>query len=87
MEMDRTVLLVDADVVKTDSSRMFGLHRHPGLFDWLSNPSDELGDYLVHTSIPKLVMLPSGLTSEHATEKLASEAMRGLTTELAIAVS
>lgn len=83
LEMDRTVLLVDADVIKTDSSRMFNLHRHPGLFDWLTDPTHDIGEYLVHTSIPKLVMLPSGLTTEQSTEKLASDAMRALTTELA----
>lgn len=83
MEMDRTVLLVDTDVVKADSSRLFAAHKRPGLFDWLSDPTRDLGELLVHTSIPKLVVLPSGLTREHATEKLASEAMRNLTVELA----
>lgn len=83
MEMDRTVLLVDTDIIKSDITRLFGIQGRPGLFDVLSRMDLDVGSVLVRTNIPKLVLLPAGTIQEKITEKLASEAMHRLAVELA----
>lgn len=83
MEMDRTVLAVDTDIIKSDLTRLFGARDRLGLFDVLSRDDVEIPDVLLRTNIPKLTLLPAGRTQEVVTEKLASEAMRRLSMELA----
>lgn len=83
MEMERTVLLVDTDIVKSDLSKLAGAYGRPGLFDALSRTDLDLSEVLLRTNIPKLTVLPAGTSRQHASEKLASEAMRRLTRELA----
>lgn len=84
-EQDRTVLLVDADVTKASAAHALGIDDDsPGLIDLLEDDSKEFGDVLIHTSIPKLRILPAGHLHEHATELLASEKMKNLVRELAL---
>ena len=83
MEIDRTVLLIDTDILKADLSRLFGAQRRLGLFNLLSQKDLGPQDVLLRTNIPKLVLLPCGMGAEIATERLASEAMRQLADELA----
>lgn len=83
MEIDRTVLLVDTDVIKRDLTRLFGAEGRPGLFDLLSDQSLAVPDVLLRTNIPKLVLMPCGTIKAVATERLASEGMRRLAEELA----
>ncbi|MGE0383636.1 MAG: AAA family ATPase [Gammaproteobacteria bacterium] len=82
-ELDRTVLAVDTDIVKSDLTRLFGAEQHLGLFDYLSDPSVRIEDVMLRTNIPKLTLIPSGRTQHMVTERLASEAMKNLTVELA----
>ncbi|MDH3979096.1 MAG: XrtA-associated tyrosine autokinase [Gammaproteobacteria bacterium] len=82
MEMDRTVLLVDADVAKPDVTARLGVEAEKGLIDVLLDDSLTLPDVLLRTDIPKLALLPSGSRHVHSTELLASERMRQLTLEL-----
>ena len=81
MEVDRTVLLVDADIHKSDVSRILGLERVEGLTDHLQE-GIPLEDLFVKTSVPKLSVLPAGRHYPHLTELMASEQMRALTLEL-----
>lgn len=81
-EMDRTVLLVDADVAKPDVTSRLGVEAEKGLIDVLLDDSLTLSDVLLRTDIPKLTLLPSGSRHVHSTELLASERMRQLTLEL-----
>lgn len=83
MEMERTVLVVDTDILKCDLSKLVGAYGRPGLFDVLSRGDLELSDVLLRTNVPKLTVLPAGTIRQQASEKLASEAMRRLTHELA----
>lgn len=83
MELDRTVLVVDTDVLKSDLSRLLNVARRPGLFDVLSRVDIDIGDVIVRTSVPKLSVIPAGQSREMITEKLASEAMGKLCLELA----
>lgn len=80
-ERDKTVLLVDADVVKPAASRLFGVSDRPGLIDLLENDVT-FGDVLLRTDVPKLTLLPSGRRHKHATELLASDAMKKLAQEM-----
>ncbi len=82
IEMDKTVLLVDADVAKPDVTSRLGVQAEAGLIDVLLDEGSALQDVLLKTDIPKLTLLPSGRRHVHATELLASERMRQLTLEL-----
>ena len=83
MEIDRTVLAIDTDIVKRDMSKVFGVVGRPGLFDLLADPSLKLQDLLVRTSVSNLTILPAGNRHTSSTEMLASQRMRELTDEIA----
>ena len=81
MEVDHTVLLVDADSAKSDASRLFGVEESEGLTDYLAQPDRALSDFLISTDIPKLTVLPAGGPRANVTELLASDHMRELVDE------
>lgn len=81
-ELDRTVLLIDADVARPSLPGLLELPPSRGLLDALENKDTRLADVLLRTNIEKLSILPSGTPSVHATELLASEAMANLLEEL-----
>ena len=83
MELDHTVLLVDADVVRPSVLDRLGLPPARGLLDVLTSPGTDLADVLLKTNIPKLTVLPAGTTNHRTTELLASGAMEDLLNELA----
>lgn len=83
MEMDRTVLLVDADVAKPKLLQYLGVRAEKGLLDVLRGDSVALPDVLLRTNIEKLTLLPPGKSYKHATELLASGAMNSLIEDLA----
>jgi protein-tyrosine kinase len=83
LERDRTVLLVDADVARPSVPRALGLHAEGGLMEVLLDRRVDLGDVLWKIDIGKLTVLPAGKAHQHATELLASDAMRGLLREMA----
>lgn len=82
MEMDRTVLLVDADVAKPRVPEYLGIHADRGLLDVLQDKSLKLSDVLIKTDIAKLTVLPAGRTYRRATELLASAAMTDLVEDI-----
>lgn len=82
MEMDKRVLLVDADVAQPSIPHRLGLTPGKGLLDILSDPTVLLSDCMVRTNIDKLSILPAGTPHERSTELLASDAMSRLVTEL-----
>lgn len=83
IEVDMSVLLVDADVVRCNLMRSLGLQPRKGLLDVLTDPTLDLSDVLLRTNMPKLSLLPAGTCSERSTELLASDAMDSLLEELA----
>ncbi|MEC5397664.1 XrtA-associated tyrosine autokinase [Uliginosibacterium sp. H1] len=83
MELDHTVLLVDADVSRPSVLNHLGLPPAPGLMDVLLNPGQDLGEVLLRTNIDKLTLLPAGVPHQRATEFLASDAMVGLLDQIA----
>ena len=82
-ELDRTVLLIDADVIRQGASRMLGIDHHSGLTDLLSNPTLGVNDVLVSCDVPKLKLLPAGQGHPNVAELMASENMRHLMEEMA----
>jgi receptor protein-tyrosine kinase len=82
MELDYTVLLVDADVSRPSIMKTLGLPPGPGLLDLLTNKQMEMSDTLLRTNIDKLSLLPSGTPHPRATELLASDAMTDLIEEM-----
>jgi len=83
MELDQTVLLVDADVARPSLPRVLGLPAGKGLLDALQNKSFDIGQALLRTNVEKLSILTSGTQHAQATELLASDAMVRLLDEMA----
>lgn len=83
LELDRSVLLVDADVAKPSLPKYFRFEPRAGLLDVLMDPARDLGSVLLRTNFEKLTVLPSGRHHARATELLASGAMAQLLDEMA----
>lgn len=83
MELDRTVLLVDADLANPGLSRRLKLEDRPGLLERLLDDQADLKGLLLRTDVPKLTLLPAGRRHRRSTELLASNTMKGLLDELA----
>ena len=63
MEMDHTVLLVDADVARPMIPKILGLGTDKGLLDVLLDDKLDLSEVLIKTNIEKLSILTAG--SQH----------------------
>ncbi|NMP16201.1 XrtA-associated tyrosine autokinase [Thalassotalea sp. Y01] len=82
LEQDKTVLLVDADVLKPSILKELGVKPKAGLIDYLMGDVTSIGDIIYDTNISKLKVMPAGKTHHLANELLASERMAKMTTEL-----
>jgi protein-tyrosine kinase len=81
-EVDKTVLLVDADLRRPTVHEYFGLPRGPGLVDYLSGKST-IPEILVHPEgFSKFVVLPGGRPIAEAAELISSPMMVALVEEL-----
>jgi protein-tyrosine kinase len=83
MELDHTVLLVDADVARPSVLRTLGLPPHRGLMDVLLDDKIDMADVMLRTNVETLAILPAGTSNARATELLASSTMNTLLTEIA----
>jgi exopolysaccharide/PEP-CTERM locus tyrosine autokinase len=83
MELDNTVMLVDADVARPSVLNMLGLPPAKGLLDVLHENSVDISSVLLRTNIEKLSILPSGTPHTRATELLASDTMIRLLDDMA----
>jgi receptor protein-tyrosine kinase len=83
MELDTTVLLVDADVARPAIPARLGLPPEKGLLDLLTHKDVDVADVLLRTNIERLSLLPAGTAHSRATELLASDGMARLVEELA----
>lgn len=81
-ERDKTVLLVDADVVRPSVAGFLGIKTDAGLVDYLVEGNFDLSDIMVKTDLPTLTILPAGNPHHLSTELLASEGMHQLMEEL-----
>lgn len=83
MELDHTVLLVDADVARPSVLRTLGLPAQRGLMDILVDDKLDLSDVMLRTNVDTLSILPAGTSTPRATELLASSTMSSLVNEIA----
>jgi capsular exopolysaccharide synthesis family protein len=81
MGVDRTVLLVDADLRAPRLRSVLGIPEGPGLRDFLMSNAP-LDRVLVHLGIGRLVVLPGSSPAPNAPELLASSRMDRLVQEL-----
>lgn len=81
-ERERTVLLVDCDVVNPSLSRLLGMGDRQGIIDVLSNRYASFNDVIYKTDIDRLRFVPAGHLNEYSTELLASDKMEALADEI-----
>lgn len=82
-EKDKTVLLVDADVLKPSVSKLLEIQPAKGLIDYLEGDVNDIADVIYTTDIPTLRLLPAGALHHLSNELLASDKMAALAEELA----
>jgi protein-tyrosine kinase len=83
MELDRSVLLIDADVIRGGLIEYLNLDRAPGLTDKLQDKSYNTENILCKTNIETLSLIPPGKKSSNTAELFASTGMKKLIHELA----
>ncbi|WP_407278633.1 XrtA-associated tyrosine autokinase [Aromatoleum evansii] len=83
MELDNTVLLVDADFARPSILQRLGLPPRKGLMDVLVGDVPDLSDVMLRTNVEKLSILPAGMTHQRSTELIASDAMTRMLEEMA----
>lgn len=76
-ELDRTVLLIDADLRKPSVASYLGIQKRLGLSDYLQARVD-IADVLIKTGIGRLVVMPAGTAPDNPAELLGSQRMRDL---------
>jgi len=84
MEMNNTVLLIDADVARPAIPSYLGLKADRGLLDVLLDDKIELADVILKTNIEKLSVILAGCKTKQSTELLASQNMCNLLTEISL---
>jgi protein-tyrosine kinase len=82
-EVDSSVLLVDADVLRPAVLSRLGVGgEHLGLLDLLVDLELDVGEVMIKTNIPKLSLIPAGAPRIDSTELLASASMERLLGDL-----
>jgi protein-tyrosine kinase len=82
MEPDYSVLLVDADVIRPNLTRTFGLTDRPGFMDAAADPSIDVNSLVVTTNIEGFSILPAGRSHPNATEHFGSSRTREILDQL-----
>jgi protein-tyrosine kinase len=82
-ELDRSVLLVDADVAKGDVARVLGISADRGLADLLQEPAAFAETAVMQTNVESLAILPAGKPLLNMDELFASERMTQVLRDLA----
>lgn len=83
LEQDKTVLLIDADVLRPSLNRELGVEESDGLIEYLLDSEKQVSDIIYDTNIEKLKLIPAGKPHHLSNELLASEKMAKLAHELA----
>ena len=83
LEQDKTVLLVDADVLRPSIHRELEFESKQGLLEYLLDEVPSLSDVIYNTSIANLKLIPAGKPHHLTNELLASAKMASLAEELA----
>ncbi|NQY48062.1 MAG: tyrosine-protein kinase family protein [Colwellia sp.] len=83
LEQDKTVLLIDADVLRPSLHRELEFDSKKGLLEYLLAEVTSLSDIIYSTNIENLKLIPAGKPHHLTNELLASERMESLAKELA----
>jgi len=83
LEQDKTVLLIDADVLRPSINRELAFEEKSGLLEYLLSEVNDLSDVIYSTNIKNLKIMPSGQPHHLTNELLASNKMEELAKELA----
>jgi protein-tyrosine kinase len=83
LEQDKTVLLIDADVLRPSLNRELGFGQVPGLIEYLLGQKDNIPEIMYSTNINKLKVIPAGEPHHLSNELLASDRMESFAKELA----
>ncbi|RJG49468.1 XrtA-associated tyrosine autokinase [Motilimonas pumila] len=83
MEQDKTVLLIDADVLKPSICKELEVEAEVGLVDYLLGQTSDLQGIIYNTNVPNLRIIPAGARHHLTSELLASTKMAEMTKELA----
>jgi len=83
LEQDKTVLLVDADVLRPSLHRELEFESKQGLLEYLLDEVHSLSDVIYNTNITNLKLIPAGKPHHLTNELLASTKMAALAEELA----
>jgi receptor protein-tyrosine kinase len=83
LEQDKTVLLVDADVLRPSLHRELEFESKKGLLEYLLAEVTSLSEIIYSTNIDNLKLIPAGKPHHLTNELLASERMASLAKELA----
>lgn len=83
LEQDKTVLLVDADVLRPNVSRTLQISTSRGLTDYLSTDKLDVSDIMYSTNVERLKLITAGKPHHLSTELLASDKMIDLVQEFA----
>jgi exopolysaccharide/PEP-CTERM locus tyrosine autokinase len=81
-ELDYSVLLIDADFAKPNTSRLLGIEAASGLLDAARREDIDPESLVVDTDIPGLSVLPAGSMVANATEYLTSVRMHEILARL-----
>jgi receptor protein-tyrosine kinase len=82
-EKNKTVLLVDSDVLMPSLNRELGIAETQGLIDYLHSDDLDVSNIIYNTNIDKLKIISAGKKHHLSNELLASEKMATLANELA----
>jgi protein-tyrosine kinase len=75
LEKDKTVLLVDADVIRPSMMKTLELERKQGLMEYLLGGNQDISEVMYKTNLDNLRIIPAGQSHHLSTELLASEKM------------
>lgn len=81
LNINRYVLLIDADLRRPQMHTRFGFPAVPGLSNYLAE-GRPLSTLLLHTKVEKLTLLPAGPPPNNPSELISSERMANLLTEV-----
>ena len=83
LEQDKTVLLIDSDLLRPSVNTELGFEMKQGLTEYLLSEVNSLSDIIYSTNINNLKIIPAGKAHSLTNELLASDKMKTLTKELA----
>ena len=83
LEQDKTVLLVDSDVLRPSVAKTLQITHDVGLTDYLLSDKVNVSDIMLSTNVERLKIITAGRPHHLSTELLASERMEMLVNEFA----